>query len=81
MIMELINVVSSNIASIGWQANQLINDASQPVDILRIVYKNGLVYDYYNVHQKDYEAFLASESKGQFYHKNIKGRYREARVN
>jgi len=79
--MNLINVESSNIASIGWEANKLVDDSSQPVDLLRIVYKNGLVYDYYNVHQRDYEAFLASESKGSFFHKNIKGRYREARVN
>lgn len=79
--MDLVNVESSNIQAIGWVGNQLIDDAHQPVDILRIVYKNGLVYDYYNVAKEIYDVFLTAESKGSFYHKNIKGRYREARVN
>jgi hypothetical protein len=42
---------------------------------LRIVYVSGLIYDYKNVPQEEYDAMKAAFSKGTYLNQNIKGRY------
>lgn len=65
---------SSNISAIGYDEVK-ISLSSNIVNILRIYFKNGLIYDYYNVPNEVYEEFLKSESKGTFFHKNINKKY------
>lgn len=79
--METRPIDSSNIYHAGWQADMLVDGYEQPQDVLRLVFASGRSYDYFGVAREIYDAFLSAESKGAFFHKNIKGRYKEARVN
>lgn len=48
--------------------------------VLTIEFKNGGIYNYYDVPQVIYEQMNAASSKGQFLAQNIKGKYRYARA-
>lgn len=64
--MERTPVTSSNIRSIGHdQDNQT----------LEIEFNSGAVYQYANVPPSEYEGFLNADSKGKYFHANIKDRY------
>jgi len=65
--MELTPVVSSNIASVGYDVIQ---------NILFIRFKGKeTVYPYYGVPVETYEEMMSAPSIGSFYAKNIKGRF------
>jgi len=69
--MEMKSVSSTNLAAVGYdEANQT----------LRVEFKNGGIYDYYDVPQSEYENLMQASSHGQYLAQNIKGRYRYARV-
>lgn len=61
--MEMIPVSSSNIDSIGHDS-----DAS----VLRVMFKDGSVYEYLGVSNQVFQAFLQAGSKGQFLDREIK---------
>lgn len=62
---------SSNIVRFGYdETNQ----------ILRVEFKSGGTYDYYDVGQSIFEQMKSAQSKGQFLAQSIKGVYRYARV-
>ena len=65
------SVSSSNIVSAGYEPSS---------ETLEVEFANGGVYQYYNVPQSIYEAFLAAASKGQFFNSQIKDRFPYARV-
>ena len=46
-------VSSSRISSVGWED-----------DVMEVGFPDGAVYQYYNVSQSEYEAFLNSPSLG-----------------
>ncbi len=46
-------VSSSRIASVGWEDN-----------VMEVQFHNGAVYQYYDVSQSEYQAFLDSPSLG-----------------
>lgn len=52
-------VSSSNIMSAGYDPES---------ETLEIEFKDGAVYQYYNVSEHLYEQFQAASSKGQFFH-------------
>lgn len=62
-------VSSSNVARIGFENG-----------VLRVQFHNGYVYEYYNVPESVYKAFLNAPSKGQFVHYNLKGFYDYRRI-
>lgn len=62
--MNLIPVESSNIKAIGYED-----------DMVDIQFHNGGTYRYYNVPAEVYVKLYNSESKGRFFHKEIKGKY------
>jgi hypothetical protein len=64
-------VASSNIASIGYDAD------SQTVEI---AFLNGGVYQYFDVPQHVYEELMSASSHGQYLAQNIKGAYRYSKV-
>ena len=78
--MNLISVQSSNIAQIGFEINRMNSMNAKPINVLRIVFVNGGIFDYYNVSKQDYENFLKSESKGAYFHKFIKNVYSYEKV-
>jgi hypothetical protein len=64
-------VSSSNIASIGYDAKTLT---------LEVEFRDGSIYQYFDVPETVYQEFMRASSKGRFLHANIKGNYRYARV-
>lgn len=64
-------VSSSNIASVGYDA---------PSETLEIEFVNGSVYQYYNVPQSTYDAFIAAPSAGRFFAYQIKNAFPYSRV-
>jgi hypothetical protein len=62
---------SSNIAGFEY---------SKERHVLTVEFKNGGRYNYYDVPEVVFEQMKAASSRGQFLAKNIKGKYRYARV-
>lgn len=64
-------VSSSNIVSLGYDAAS---------ETLEIEFKDGSVYQYYNVGEHLYQQFVAAPSKGQFFNVYIKNAVAFSRV-
>lgn len=64
-------VQSSNVMSVGY------DESSQT---LEVEYKDGSVYQYYNVPASVYAELLATSSVGKFIHQYIKNAYPFARI-
>lgn len=64
-------VTSSNIASIGYDANS---------QTLEVEFLNGGVYQYFDVPQHIYDGIMNADSHGQYLAQNIKGAYRYSKV-
>ncbi len=62
---------SSNVARFGYDAS---------TQVLGVEFKNGGVYQYFDVPPNVFDQMQAAASKGQFLAKNIKGTYRYARA-
>lgn len=69
--MERDLVSSSNIVSAGYDAAS---------ETLEIEFKDGAVYQYYNVGEHLYQQFVAAPSKGQFFNVYIKNAVPFSRV-
>ena len=69
--MERLPIQSSNLASVGYDAG---------TGTMELEFHSGRVYQYFDVPPAVYQGLLAAESKGQYFHDNIKGVYRYARV-
>lgn len=61
--MKLIPVVSSNVASIGYDDG-----------IIEVHFRNGYAYRYSNCTEGLFNEFLLAPSKGKFVHNVLKGR-------
>jgi hypothetical protein len=61
-----IPVESQSIASVGYHRR---------AKILEIEFRNGGIYQYSDVPIATYKKFLRAESKGQFFQREIRGRY------
>jgi hypothetical protein len=69
--MDRIAVSSSNLASIGYDASSAT---------LEVEFKSGEIYQYFEVPAHEYEALMQASSHGTYFNKNIRKRYREAKV-
>jgi hypothetical protein len=65
------SVSSTNIAEIGYDPPSLT---------LEVMFRNGGVYQYFDIPKQEYESLLGAASIGEYLNRNIKGRYRYARV-
>lgn len=65
--MEREQVSSSNVKSIGYDIN---------TSILEVEFKNGRVYQYFNVPINVYNALINSSSIGKYLNSNIVGVYK-----
>ncbi len=63
-------VISSNVASIGYDANTMT---------LEVEFTNGSVYQYFDVPETEYQALVSTSSVGQYLNQNIKPNFRYAR--
>ena len=57
-------VTSSNVASIGYDAESCI---------LEVEFNNGAIYHYYDVPSYIYDEIMNADSKGSYLHRNVKG--------
>ena len=64
--MERTPVTSSDVRAIGYDADR---------ETLEVEFNTGSVYQYTGVSPGEYEGFLHSDSKGRYFHANIKNRY------
>jgi len=64
--MERVFVSSSNIRSIGYDAESMT---------LEIEFNSGAVYQYQGVPQTEYDAFMNAGSKGTYFNANIKNQF------
>lgn len=69
--MERVSVSSSNIEAVGYDSENTT---------LEVEFKNGSVYQYFDVPEHVHEAFIASSSVGEYLASNIKGVYRFSKV-
>ena len=69
--MNRLAVSSSNIASIGYDANS---------QTLEVEFLNGGVYQYFDVPQHIYNGIMSADSHGQYLAQNIKGVYRYSKI-
>lgn len=74
--MKLIPVESSNIKAIGFTQGEGLCAEGQ----LYIQYVSGKVWAYSLFPQSKFEDFLNAESKGKYFHKEIKGKYEEHQI-
>ncbi len=69
--MDRQRVSSSNLESVGYDAND---------EILEIKFHSGGIYQYSNVPLEKYESLLNSPSKGSYFARFIKDRYRYRKI-
>ncbi len=69
--MNRIPVQSSNIADIGYDEQSMT---------LEVGFKNGTVYQYFDVPEAVHQEFMNAGSKGTFLNANIKNNYRYAKL-
>ncbi len=69
--MERQNVTSSMIRSIGYDFDN---------QILEIEFNSGAIWQYYDFPEYLWYEYESSDSKGKFFHREIKGQYSESRV-
>lgn len=69
--MERTPVSSSHIVAIGYDPDS---------GVLEVEFTNGAVYTYTGVPLVEYEGIMSADSKGQYLHANIKGRYPYAKL-
>ena len=62
-LMEREPVYSSNLASVGYDQNS---------ETLEVEFKNGRVYEYYNVPNFIHERLMQANSMGQFFNAEIR---------
>ncbi len=61
-MMERIAVISTNIASVGYDADS---------QSLEIEFNHGGIYSYAGVPESVYEGMMSTDSKGKYFHANI----------
>jgi len=64
--MKRLSVESSNLASIGYDADD---------NILEIEFNHGGIYQYFNVPSEVYEELMNDDSHGKYFAANIKNDY------
>jgi len=69
--MQRMSIVSSNIASIGYDATE---------QILEVEFKTGAVYAYSSLPREVYEGLINSVSHGKYFAARIKNVYVSSRI-
>ncbi len=60
-------VESSNLQSVGYENS---------TNTLEIEFKNGGIYQYFDVPESEYKALMSAESHGKYFIANIRDKYR-----
>lgn len=70
-MMVMHEVSSSNISRVGYDSD---------TQTLQVEFKDGAVYQYFDVPENVFQDLLTAGSAGSYLHQNIKGAYRYSRV-
>jgi len=62
-------------SSVFWAAGYAEDNS-----LLYLLFRSGEVYRYFDVARRQYEEFLAADSKGRYFGRNIRGRFRYERM-
>ena len=69
--MQRVLIQSSNLKSVGYDTDK---------KILEVEFQGGGIYQYDKVSQIVFEEFMTAESKGRYFHANIKNKFAHTRV-
>jgi hypothetical protein len=69
--MDRVSIASSNIKEAGFDA---------ATNTLEVAFTDGRLYQYFDVPENVYLELRSSPSAGQYFHQNIRGVYRFARI-
>lgn len=69
--MERVPVISSNLESVGYNPDS---------ETLEVEFKNGSVYEYYNVPSFMHERLMAASSVGTFFNAEIRNVYNNSKI-
>lgn len=69
--MERVKVESSTIKAVGYEPTSLL---------LEVEFKAGTVYQYKEVTPGVFDGMMGSDSKGKFFYKEIRGKYKFTKV-
>ena len=69
--MDWISLESSNLSRVRYDENSIT---------MEMEFQGGNVYQYFDVPKSIYDELLGASSKGKFFHSQIKGHFRYARV-
>lgn len=64
-------VQSSNLVSVGFDASS---------SILEIEFKDGRIYQYFDVPEQVFRDLTSAPSPGSFFHQNVRGQFPYARL-
>ena len=68
----MVKVKSSNLDAVGYDRKS---------GVLRILFREGAMYDYHAVPQKIYNQLMEASSKGAFFQEHIVSQFKYSRVN
>jgi len=60
--------------------SSMISEIDYSGETLTITFTSGRVYEYEGVSGEGYSKFMEAESKGQYFHENINGRFPTKRI-
>ena len=69
--MEFISIESSHISGAYYDLDS---------SILYFRFKDGSIFEYYDVPEYEYQEFISSDSKGTYAHKNIYKNYKQNKI-
>ncbi|MDI3339038.1 MAG: KTSC domain-containing protein [Sphaerobacter sp.] len=69
--MQRVPVDSSSLASAGYDVE---------TQVLEIEFRDGSLYQYFDVPEHVYHSLVEADSKGRYFHAHIRNRYRYRKV-
>ena len=78
--MKLVSIQSETIAQIGFEEGTQMSLGSKSINIMRIIFINENIYDYYGMEKQVFEEFVKAENTEEFFHANIKNKYQYEKI-
>lgn len=69
--MNHVVVVSDMMSSVGYDSSTAV---------LEVEFRNGYVYEYFDVPRDHYDALLAAPSKGRYFNASLRGKFHHRRL-
>jgi len=79
--MKLVSIQSELISQIGFEEGTQLSLGSKSINIMKIIFTSGNIYNYYGVDIKIFEEFVKAENHDMYFAINIKDNYQYEKVN